>query len=420
MGTPPSDARRRWAGLFLALLGVGLVVSGILLNPWLLGGYARTHWRIVLCADLAAVLLGASVFLGRGALAERAARVRPLAVLLYLLYLAVVFEAVSRVMFLFPVFRANPYSSGSRMGWIAAHRKPHPVDRVYNEHDPLLGWKPKAGMRGAPAFAGKSVSIDSKGLRGTREYAYERTPGVPRVLLAGDSFTFGDDAGDDETYPHFLQRLLPRTEVVNLGVYAYGNDQVLLRLREEGVRYGPDIVVFGIIVDDMHRNLMSFFCYAKPRFVLSRSGGLRLTGVPVPTAEELLRGEKWRLKSVDLVLVLKEFVSKRLGGYQRRKLRMAEALFDASVQEVRRIGARPMFVYLNELRVVEFPEEEFVRGYCASRGVPFLSMTPAFRRAAREGVILAKDGHFLPRENEVVAREVAEFLRREFPSFRLR
>ena len=53
--------------------------------------------------------------------------------------------------------------------------------------------------------------------------------------MLGDSFTFGEDVGDDETYSHHLEQLLPGTEVINLGVHGYGHDQMLIYLREEGI-----------------------------------------------------------------------------------------------------------------------------------------------------------------------------------------
>ena len=43
--------------------------------------------------------------------------------------------------------------------------------------------------------------------------------GVMRVLVFGDSLTFGDEVTDDETYVAHLQTMLPGTEVLNLGVH---------------------------------------------------------------------------------------------------------------------------------------------------------------------------------------------------------
>jgi hypothetical protein len=107
-------------------------------------------------------------------------------------------------------------------------------------------------------------------------------------LILGDSFTFGDEVSDDETYAFYLQQMLPQAEVINMGVHGYGHDQMLILLREEGIKYEPDIVIVGFLALDMSRNLLSFRDFAKPRYVLEK-GKLRLTGTPIPRPEEILK-----------------------------------------------------------------------------------------------------------------------------------
>src|SRR5262245_47270071 len=104
---------------------------------------------------------------------------------------------------------------------------------------------------------------------------------MSRIVVLGDSFTFGEEVSDTETYPHLLQELLPTVEVINLGVHGYGHDQMLVLFREEGSKYEPSLVVLGFVASDMERNLMGFRDYAKPRFVVT-GGELRLVGTPVP------------------------------------------------------------------------------------------------------------------------------------------
>jgi hypothetical protein len=71
------------------------------------------------------------------------------------------------------------------------------------------------------------------------------------------------------------------TEVLNLGVHGYGHDQMLLYLREEGLRYRPDVVLLGFVQIDMPRNQLSFRDYAKPRFGVRRRLSRRnVPGVP--------------------------------------------------------------------------------------------------------------------------------------------
>jgi hypothetical protein len=165
--------------------------------------------------------------------------------------------------------------------WHRARRGLSP--QAFIELDRELGFVPAAGLSDH-RYQGAKISTNSAHIRGTREYPLERTEAA-RVVVVGDSYTFGQCANDDETYPAVMEATLPATEVLNLGVMGYGQGQALLRLRRAGFRYRPDIVVFGFHKSNMSRNLVDFKFYGKPRFRLTHSG-LVLENVPVPMPEE--------------------------------------------------------------------------------------------------------------------------------------
>src|SRR5262245_55257260 len=74
-----------------------------------------------------------------------------------------------------------------------------------------LGWVLLKNFKGGVLFD-KPTTVNSRGYRG-KEYPYERTPGKTRVLLLGDSITFGLLVGDDETFASRLDR--GNLEVIN-------------------------------------------------------------------------------------------------------------------------------------------------------------------------------------------------------------
>jgi hypothetical protein len=110
---------------------------------------------------------------------------------------------------------------------------------VYSE---TYGWQPRAGFQGASGAP--KLTVNRRGYRG-REHPYERTPGRKRVVVLGDSISFGEGVADERTFSALLEERLPGLEVVNLAVGGYGSDQALIRLEEEGLRYRPDVVVLG-------------------------------------------------------------------------------------------------------------------------------------------------------------------------------
>lgn len=186
----------------------------------------------------------------------------------------------------------------------------HPSQRVWLEHllesvpdahevgtfDAELGWTVVPNR----ASDDGGEHTDSIGARGEREYAATKPAGTTRLVCVGDSYTWGDEVPDADTYEAQLEALLPSVEAINLGVVGYGTDQALLRWRREGARLRPDVVVVGVLLENVGRNVNRYrplwapatgAAAAKPRFLLpEREGGeLRVLPQPFASAMELGR-----------------------------------------------------------------------------------------------------------------------------------
>jgi hypothetical protein len=137
-------------------------------------------------------------------------------------------------------------------------------------HDPDLGWDTPDHVRGA------------------RRYGVDKRPGVFRVAVVGDSFTYGAEVGDDETYPQRLEAHLAHSEVLNMGVRAYGIDQIALKYLTHGRALRPDLLVVAIFTLDYLRTPLTFYRFAKPLYVLHPdTGALTLTRTPVPPPDQV-------------------------------------------------------------------------------------------------------------------------------------
>jgi len=93
-----------------------------------------------------------------------------------------------------------------------------------------------------------AFSINKRGYRGDLvDYNDKR----PKIVVLGDSFTFGVGVNDNETYSSCLETLLKnKFAVINLGVPAYNTSQEVEFFLREGVRYNPRIVIVGYTGDD--------------------------------------------------------------------------------------------------------------------------------------------------------------------------
>jgi hypothetical protein len=307
-------------------------------------------------------------------------------------------------------------NSSWRLYWVFLHRIHEEWTGKYSAYHPTRGWAVMPDIKNMTPFGkGKFVNTNSKGLRGNVEYEYAPTPGKQRILVLGDSFTFGTDVSDDETYSHDLESALPNTEVLNLGVQGYGQDQMLLYLKEEGVKYRPEIVILGFAYMDTNRNLWKFFAFAKPKFEATRDG-LKLTNVPVPTPEQVLAEEPYRSKALDSAIILREKIRWKLGMNERQAKELTTPILNDIVATTRSIGAVPVFVYLPAYEEVDdlsdsmSERERYLYEYCQSTNLACLFLRPRFVKAAKNGVKLESHFHWTTDMHKMAAEEIAKFL----------
>jgi hypothetical protein len=142
-------------------------------------------------------------------------------------------------------------------------------------HDPRLGFIGRPDLR----FPLLMVSHDSNGWRLTPPP--EGTLAEPPVLVLGDSFAYGFELSDGETWPARLQALT-RRRVVNAAMIGYGLDQSVLRAEIDAAKAKPAAIVMSFIADDLRRMEMKRVWGAeKPYFELV-GGALVERNVPVP------------------------------------------------------------------------------------------------------------------------------------------
>ncbi len=129
------------------------------------------------------------------------------------------------------------------------------ADGYYEKHN-MLGWVPRKNISGIHTNSeGRVTSFktNSRGLR-DREYALTKPAGVTRIVILGDSFTWGWGVDDNKSYVEILESLLKNTEVLNLGVTAFQTQQEFEYLKLEGMGHNPDIVIIGFCLNDIFRS----------------------------------------------------------------------------------------------------------------------------------------------------------------------
>lgn len=145
-------------------------------------------------------------------------------------------------------------------------------------HDDLLGYVPRPGYATTSGYDAPEIHIDADGFRVNGETTSSSTQ---PILALGDSYTYGAEVPDDQTWPAHLQRLTGRP-VLNAGVSGYGFDQMVLRAGILAPVVHPSTIVVDFIADDLRRMEKSRLWSAdKPYFAIEQ-GELVLRNVPVP------------------------------------------------------------------------------------------------------------------------------------------
>jgi lysophospholipase L1-like esterase len=288
-----------------------------------------------------------------------------------------------------------------------------------------------------------TVLHDSRGYR-SREVGDAKPPGRTRVLVLGDSFTWGVGVENDQTFSARLQTADPRLEVINTGVNGYGTSQELRLLVEEGLALRPDIVLLVFFWNDVPNS----FKRPIPAYSLVE-GALVYTPPAVATDDEpeaavashrgqklLARSYAYRFAS-DRLKLLRYRVKTALGipleepDFLRaeefeRAWALERALLAELDRECRAHGARFAIVAIPEQIQVEpetpvigldprdYDVQEKLRAFGRQTGVPVIDLLPALRdehARTRAPLYYQWDRHLNVRGHEIVAAEVLPALR---------
>ncbi len=263
-------------------------------------------------------------------------------------------------------------------------------------YDPRLGWRNIPGWEATTN--GKKLTINSRGLR-DREYALAKPAGVRRVLVLGDSYTWGYGVANDEIYTEVLERSLAArgqvVQVINSGVSGWGTDQEYLFLEAEGMAYQPDVVVLALfLINDPENNANSVqYGLSKPLFSDLK---LTLANVPVPRPGGPQKKIVSRTEALDLTAAIIEAMVALCKARNSRLVVMKFGCFPGPVP-----GGIKSWDERLEQRLVDSEDVHFLN----------LDRALAASRVKNEQLIRGnQDGHWNIFGHKEVARHLEEFL----------
>lgn len=170
------------------------------------------------------------------------------------------------------------------------------TDYHYGEYT-LRGIRPASEFWHTSADGTWRFVTNNRGLRDSRNFAYEKPPGVVRVLSLGDSHTQGYEVRQDATFSAVLERYLDAhsitAQVLNAGVSGFSTAEELAYLVSEGYKYKPDVVVVGFYANDFEDNLKAgLFGLDEKGRVVEKSHS-HLPGVRIQNVIYAIPGVRW-------------------------------------------------------------------------------------------------------------------------------
>lgn len=174
-----------------------------------------------------------------------------------------------------------------------------PVIRIH----PDYGWalQPGSHFHGLDTDRGFDYRIAINAL-GHRDPEHQHTSQQRRVLVLGDSMTFGPGVEVGQRFTEVLgDSLGADLEVLNSGVGGWGTDQEFLYLCKEGFALGPDLVILTLCMsNDVLNNMLDHAFLdvpSKPRFSLTADGQLLMQRPHPPHVSRGVRVKHWLQKS---------------------------------------------------------------------------------------------------------------------------
>jgi len=300
-----------------------------------------------------------------------------------------------------------------------------------SEYNDLLGYQPKAGFskKIVVDWDNKYLSINEKGYRsnGNTDPKIEKDR-HNKILVVGDSFAFGDQVHDNETWPSCVESNTKRL-TLNAGVFGYGSAQAVRRARLIQKNEIANTIILSILIGTDFQRDQLIFRYGFPRPAVIIKDGV-VSYADVPPIESV--GTKWYPKDMSNLVWMTEY--SMLGtklvialGIDSSGMRRTEKhpnaatlnqIIEFTLKEFSKLEAENKFVLLQYLKA-EFPKPSSVTLKIKNRTILFaqkknITVIDTFAVLEREQISGKEpiwDGHHTAYGNSLVCNEILQHLR---------
>lgn len=274
--------------------------------------------------------------------------------------------------------------------------------RIGHEHTP----------NASGVYMGVPVAINSAGYR-DREYPLLKPEGDIRIMMLGDSLTFGWGAKVEDTFADQLEALLNKgggtgkTEVINTGVGNYNTAMQVAAFLRNGHKFNPDVIVLNYFINDAEptpqrkKNSFTEYSYA----------AVMLTGAFDTVSRLYLGKSDWKKYYADLY-------REDQPGWLQAKAAVAQL-----AAYCREKGIKLIMVNLPELHELSpYPFSEVIARLSQladQLGIAFHDTLPALAPEEPQSLwVSPTDAHPNAKADKIIAAEIAAAIGKFFPELR--
>ncbi len=310
------------------------------------------------------------------------------------------------------------------------------IHQIYRA-SPVFGYELIPGEKGLGVLR-NTIIINSAGFR-DKEYPKEKESGIYRIMVIGDSFTFGMGVNLEDTYVKGIKKLLQNEninlEVINCGVTGYVMWQNYEVLKRKVLPYKPDLVILGIFLNDIYRSKPPYKNINEWKgsniFKEKQSNGFKSKIYIRNYIKNLDRIFKFRnryrrghnyLNTIEerkkyLIKSSPNWLTIMYGKLEKRKYIEFEDTLNKFVETAKNVHCRVLIAYIPDSVQLHDSEGQeinrFIKLICQKSGIPFVDITPKFEMESNPSslYLFPLDPHTSPKGHQLIAESIVEKIR---------
>jgi len=298
--------------------------------------------------------------------------------------------------------------------------------------DPVLGYRyrPDSTARHITTEFNVEYAIDDQGLR-RRSEPLPADSSALRILVLGDSFTFGDGNNEPDTWIRVAERSLRAREgrergvgvqMTNAGVEGFDTRSELYMLKEFEPKVKPSIVVVGFVANDVYTNRPA----SDPPSPLLSGGGDAFSLHVVALAKRMLLQSDRFYTRLFLLTARRAYYATKPDAHVHKQIEITRDLIGQMASYCRERGIQLIVISIpQEYAVISTAHDDHVAGIdpaaidaqlettAREQGVIWVEALPrlsAVYRDRHQDLFYRVDGHLTAEGNRVLGELVAGVL----------